>query len=101
MGIMKNQTAARLVLQTNIDFNAYVINSQKIKYSKPDGSTGEWTANKLPTDLTLGKIYVDFSDVLKFDQEGTWTLSAYLVFSDNRTGIGENVKYRVEEGVSY
>lgn len=100
MGIMKNQTAARLVLQTNVDFSVYTPTSAAVKYQKPDGIRGYWTATKLETDLESGKIYVDFSSDVKFDLAGMWILSAYIVFSDTRNATGENVKYKVSESIS-
>lgn len=95
MSIYKNQTAARIILQTEVDFNTSTVDSQVIKYKKPSGATGSWTATKLTGGETLGKIYVDFGGSVKFDEEGIWELWAYLTFSDGRVAPGEVINYTV------
>lgn len=99
MGIMLNQTAARLILQTNLDFNNFIISSCAIEYIKPDGTTGSWDANILDDDegsRAVGKIYVNFSNNVKFDQGGYWYLSSKVNFPDGRSATGETVKYFVK-----
>ena len=98
MGILKNQTAARLILQTNLNFTSISITSCAIKYIKPSGASGTWTAAKLIGGESLGKIYIDFTSSIKFDEAGTWTLSAYIVFTDTRIGVGDEISYRVGHG---
>ena len=97
--IYKNQTQCRLTLQTDVDFNNYPVSSCKIKYKKPDGTAGEWTAAVLSGEEIEGKIYVDFTDtppVVKFDTAGAWKLWAYVIFSNTKIGIGIPIEYFVK-----
>ena len=93
--IYQNQTAARLILQTDVNFNTDVVSSRLIKYRKPSGTTGSWTAATLTGSETTGKIYIDFSASNKFDEAGSWTLWAYLTFSDGRFANGAAATYQV------
>ena len=98
MGILKNQTAARLILQTNLDLRILSITSCQINYVKPSGATGHFDAVQDSTD-GLGKIYIDFGNTNNFDESGTWTLAADIYFTDGRKGLGEQVAYTVEESL--
>lgn len=99
--IFKDQSAVRLILETSVDFTATAPSSQKIKYEKPDETTGEWTASQLAGSLADGKIYVDFTDSINFDAVGKWKFWAELTFSDGRVGIGSVYHYLVyDEGDS-
>lgn len=95
MPIYKDQTAARLILQTGINFNNYAISVCEIYYQKPSGVEGKWTAAKLPNGEIPGKIYVDFSNVIKFDEVGRWKLWSYITFPDTRTAQGDPAYYNV------
>lgn len=97
MGIIRNQTSARLILQTDIDFSVFTITTYQIKYRKPSGLQGTWDATALTGGESLGKLYVDFSSSIKFDQSGTWEIWAYIVFSDGTIGLGKKIQYFVEE----
>lgn len=96
MAIYKDQTAARLILQTGINFNNYAVTVCEIYYQKPSGVVGKWTAEKLVGGEISGKIYVDFSDEIKFDEVGKWKLWSYLTFLDNRKAQGDPVFYNVK-----
>ncbi len=92
------QSSVKLTLVTSVDFNTYTVTSQKIKYKKPDGTTGEWTANQSPGDEANGHIYVDFNEAsINFDQKGKWLLWAYLVFADSRDASGNVYPYWVKD----
>ena len=95
MAIYKDQTAARLILQTGINFNNYSILSCKICYEKPNGVTSEWTSQKLVGGEISGKIYVDFSSTIKFDVLGIWRIWAFITFPDSRTAQGDIATYKV------
>ena len=95
MGIFKDQTAARLILQTGVNFNNYDILSCEIGYETPNGVTGKWTAAKLIGGELSGKIYVDFSNSVKFDVLGIWRLWSYIVFADSRVAQGDVITYQV------
>ncbi len=82
-----NQSSLRIHLTTGVDITGAV--TKKIKYVKPDGTAGEWTAQI--DDPTAGSIYYDLSGT-ELDQTDTWTLWAWIEFSDNRTAPGEPVK---------
>jgi hypothetical protein len=91
------QSAVKLTLITSIDFNTYTVTSQKIKYKKPDGEEGEWTAIQSPGDEETGNIYVDFNDTtINFDLAGKWYIWAYLEFADGRKASGNPYPYYVK-----
>ncbi len=102
MKIKLNQSAARIILVTNIDFNTISINTVKVRYIKPSGLAGEWTATVLTGSETDGRIYVDFDATIKFDVEGEWKLWSYLKLTDTREAMGDTVFYDViPEGTYY
>jgi len=98
--IYKNQTAVRLILDTDVDFSVYPlkVDGAKIGYKKPDLTDGTWDGEiLLDTD---GTIYVDFDDTIKFTTVGNWIVWAELTFADNRSGYGKPKVYQViEKGV--
>jgi hypothetical protein len=99
--VFKDQTALKLSLHTLINFNNTTPTSAKICYKSPDGEEDEWAAT-IEADSTVGEIYVNFSDVINFDQAGTWYLWSKLEFSDGRVAYGVTQKYIVREvGVIY
>lgn len=55
---------------------------RKIKYVKPDGSSGEWSANIL--NLSNSTIEYITNSTSNIDQAGTWMLQAYVEFADGR-----------------
>lgn len=95
--IFKDQTAARLILETSVDFSSYVPSGCKIGYEKPDGTVDTWDAEVLAGSESVGKIYVDFSDTVKFDTEGMWKFWAEVTFADGRVGYGSVYHYYVYE----
>lgn len=81
MKIYKNQSNLTLSLITNQDLTN--VTAQLIKYRRPDGTDGEWTAT---INGTLVEYQVQNNDLA---YSGTWTLWIYLTFNDGRISIGE------------
>lgn len=94
--IYKDQTAVRLILRTGIDFTQTPPDTAVIKFIKPDGTASQWDATALPGSETNGDLYIDFSDLIKFDAAGRWILWAEIIFPDGRLGIGTKKSYLVE-----
>jgi len=63
-----------ITLSTSIDLTDYT--EARIKYEKPDKTTGYWTPD---TVLSTVMSYDTNTDTL--DQKGTWRLQAYVVFA--------------------
>ena len=63
----------------------------KIKYEKPDGSSGSWTAVKEGTT-----VYYTTAAVGDLDQDGCWCLQSYIE-STAWTGHGERVSLEVSK----
>ena len=85
--IFKGQTALRITLNTFTDLEDAI--SAVIRYRKPNGSSGEFTA--AIGDMAKGII---FHEVIEgeLDTSGWWTLWAFVTFADNRTAAGEAAK---------
>ena len=92
--IFKGQTALRLTLKTFTDLEDVI--SAVIRYRKPNGTTGEFTA--AVGDTAKGVI---FHEVIEgeLDISGWWVFWAFITFADNRTAAGEAAKvYIWKEG---
>ena len=89
--IFKDQTALKLILKTNIDFNTYAVNIAKIKYIDPKKTEEEFNASVLIGSESEGKIYVDFSSSIKFAIAGKYILWADIIFTDTRQAQGQSV----------
>ena len=95
---VKDQTAGRLIVDTNIDFSVYTSSTPLIKYTKPDGTTGSWDATVLSGSEADGKIYVDFTDDINFDAGGFWVLWPHVTLSDDSTvAAADSLSYYVAE----
>jgi hypothetical protein len=81
-----NQDSLRIILVTEVDITGATV--RQIKYKKPSGTTGNWTATEL--DPTAGSIYYDLTGT-ELDESGTWKLWAYVTFLDGRSAPGEPV----------
>lgn len=88
--IFKNQSKLRIQLTTSVDITGATV--KQIKYIKPSGTTGEWDATS--SDDENGVIYYDIIDD-ELDENGRWTLYAYITFSDGRSAPGEKVYMQV------
>lgn len=84
--IYLNQSSLRIILTTGVNISGASV--RQIKYKKPSGTTGNWTATEL--DSGAGSIYYDLTGT-ELDELGTWTLWAYVMFSDGRSAPGEPV----------
>lgn len=88
--IYLNQSSLRIHLTTGVDITGATVT--QIKFKKPSGSTGEWTASV--DDVGAGSIYYDLTGT-ELNEAGTWTLWAYVTFADTRSAPGEPVKVTV------
>ena len=58
----------------------------KIKYKKPSGATGSWTA--IIENAAQGIIYYDVTTTEVIDESGTWKIWPFIKFSDARVAPG-------------
>jgi len=81
--IFKNQSALRITLKTFCDLEDA---TAVIRYKKPNGKTGEFSA--AVSDAVKGVI---FHEVIEgeIDFSGWWVFWAYITFGDGRTAAGE------------
>jgi hypothetical protein len=92
--IFVSQTALRITLKTFVDLEGII--SAVIKYRKPDGTMGEFSA--AVSDIANGII---FHEVIEgeIDVSGWWAFWAFVTFDDGRSAAGEAAKVYVwEEG---
>ena len=89
--IFAGQSALRIRLTCGQDISGAL--EQKIRFRKPDGTVGEWSA--AIEDADNGILYHDISSEIDISEPGVWTFWAYVKFSDGRIGYGEAVKQRV------
>jgi len=88
--IFKGQTALRLTLKTYCDLEGII--SAVIKFRKPNGVFGEFTA--FVSDVAKGIIAHECIEG-EIDISGWWTFWAFITFDDNRTAAGEAAKVYV------
>jgi hypothetical protein len=92
--IFKGQTALRLTLKTFTDLEDIL--SAVIKYRKPNGKTGEFSA--AVGDSTKGVIFHECIEG-DIDVSGWWSFWAFITFADGRTAAGEAARVYVwQEG---
>jgi hypothetical protein len=92
--IFKGQTALRLTLRTFTDLEGIL--SAVIKYRKPNGKCGQFTA--AIGDTEKGIIFHECLEN-EIDISGWWAFWAYVTFADGRTAAGETAKVYVwQEG---
>jgi hypothetical protein len=82
--IYKGQSALRITVKTYTDLEG--IGSALIKYRKPDGSTGAFSAGVADTER--GIIFHECIEG-ELDRTGWWSLWAFITFADGRTAAGE------------
>ena len=85
--IFKGQSALRITLRTFTDLRDAV--SAVIRYRKPNGTSGEFTAVVGDTDRGI-----IFHEVIEgeIDISGWWTFWAFVTFADGRTAAGQAAK---------
>ncbi|AEF84090.1 hypothetical protein TREPR_2050 [Treponema primitia ZAS-2] len=92
--IYRGQSALRITVKTFTDLEGCL--SAAIKYRKPDGSTGSFTAGV--GDVARGVIFHECLEE-EIDKVGWWSLWAFITFADGRTAAGETVRVFVwQEG---
>jgi hypothetical protein len=92
--IFKGQTALRITLKTFTDLEG--IENAVIKYRKPNGKTGEFSA--AVGDTVKGVIFHECIEG-ELDLSGWWVFWAFVTFADGRTAAGEAAKvYIWKEG---
>jgi hypothetical protein len=92
--IFKGQSALRIILKTFIDLEGII--SAVIRYRKPNGKCGEFSAGV--SDTAKGLIFHEWLEG-EIDVSGWWSFWAFVTFADGRTAAGETAKVFVwDEG---
>jgi len=89
--IFKGQTKLQIKLTVEQDITGAV--QTLIRYKKPSGARGEWTANIV--NPATGILDFEPASAATLDETGQWTLWAFVQFSDGRTAAGEPVTMQV------
>jgi hypothetical protein len=85
--IYAGQSALRITLKTFIDLEGII--AAVIKYRKPDGAAGEFSAGI--ADSARGVIFHECLEG-EIDLSGWWAFWAFITFADGRTAAGETAK---------
>ena len=94
MKIFRGQSALRITLKTYCDLQG--IEKADIKYRKPDGKIGEFSA--AVGDMANGVIFHECIEG-EIDVSGWWAFWAFVKFEDGRTAAGEAARVYVwQEG---
>ena len=88
--IFKGQSALRITLKTFCDLEGII--SAVIKYRKPSGKEGEFSA--FVADMGKGVISHECIEG-EIDFSGWWVFWAFITFADGRTAAGEAAKVYV------
>jgi hypothetical protein len=88
--IFIKQSALRITLKTFADLEGVL--SAVIKYRKPDGKNGEFSA--AVGDTEKGVIFHECIEG-EIDVSGWWAFWAFVTFADGRTAAGEAAKVYV------
>jgi len=88
--IFKGQSALRITVKTFIDLEG--VTTTVIKYRKPSGSTGEFSA--AVGDPANGVIFHECLEG-ELNASGWWVFWAFVTFADGRTAAGEAAKVYV------
>jgi hypothetical protein len=83
--IYVGQTALSLRLKTEVDLTYVTI--ALIKYKKPDGTLGSFTATLY--DIVKGIIEYIVKSASDLDQRGEWTFWSHLTFANGNVAPGE------------
>lgn len=86
--IFENQSALEIRLDTEIDISGCT--AMKIKYKKPSGTEGEWTATAYDTTT----VKYSFTGT-ELDEDGIWIFWPYVTMADGRVAPGQAVTQRV------
>ncbi len=94
MKIFRGQSALRITLKTYCDLEG--IEKAAIKYRKPDGKNGEFSA--AVGDIANGVIFHEIIEG-EINASGWWAFWAFITFADGRTATGEAARVYVwQEG---
>jgi len=94
MKIFRGQSALRITVKTFCNLEGVL--SAVIKYKKPNGKTGAFSA--AVKDKAKGVISHEVIEG-EIDVSGWWTFWAFITFDDGRTAAGETANVYVwEEG---
>jgi len=85
--VFKGQTALRITLETYVDLEG--IENAVIKYRKPNGKNGEFSA--AVGDMARGLIFHECIEG-EIDVSGWWAFWAFITFADGRTAAGQTAK---------
>jgi hypothetical protein len=91
--IFKGQTKLQTKLTLEQDISGAT--SVLIKYKKPSGTLGSWTATTITA--ATGVIGYEPAGPDTLDEVGQWTIWAYVTFSDSRVAAGEPVTMQVNK----
>lgn len=80
----KNQSNLRIRVSFNKDITGALV--KQIKYLKPSGATGAWTATV--ENATTGIIYYDITSTATIDEVGTWRIWPFIQFASGREAPG-------------
>jgi hypothetical protein len=86
--IYVGQTALTIRLTTSIDLST--AKTVAIKYLKPSGETGTWTATIYSVATGVISYTIASSSIL--DESGVWTFWAFITFNDDTIALGEPVR---------
>lgn len=86
------QTGVKFIVSTETDIAGAF--TRTIKYIKPDGTSGTWTAIEegAPAD---GGISYTVTLITELDTAGRWLFWAYIVHSDGSVSYGEAEGYTI------
>ncbi len=89
--IFKGQSMLRLQITTNTPISG--AQELRIKYKKPSGVTGHFSATSI--DDINGVLIRDIIDNSEIDEQGDWTIWPWVKFSDGRDAPGFWVKMTI------
>ena len=90
--IFVGQTAVTFTATLGVDITGATC---KIKYKKPDYSTGEFLATI--TDAAAGIIEYEVASADDLNQKGDWIFWGYATFSNGKVAAGERYKIYVHQ----
>jgi hypothetical protein len=90
--VFKGQSYLRITAKTFVDLSDAV--SCVIKYRKPDGCTGSFTA--AVSDVSGGAVFHECPGG-ELDMSGWWVFWAFIEFADGRSACGEAARVFVRE----
>ena len=88
--VFAEQSALRIMVKTFCDLEGII--SAVIKYRKPNGSMGEFSA--AVGDAAKGVIFHECIEG-EIDLSGWWVFWAYITFADGRTAAGQAARVYV------